>query len=363
MNRIALPLAVVLISSSSFAQSAPIVVVKPAQVLRLSTPSGPVIVRTIEPQNDKQPELGVWIGVELKPRKDGAEWLEVTKVIPGSPAEGAGVQAGDKLVSLAGRQVSDHAELLEVLRTRHPGERLQLTVERSAKIKLSESPEDDHHALLGVNTADQADAKPSERGGRNGLPITSLVPGMAAESSGLVAGERICAVGGKEIGSFKQLQTEILSHDAGDEVEVRTQRDVNVELAPRPGQAQSGHSVAGMGGHAFGNGNALVPAQPGLGGGKGLFSPEPNQGETWPSTPGQPPPGALVPKQPPHARLAIPVPPSEDGRPKARSMTPGNGDDGIRVQLLDEIRALRKEVAELRRQIDAMRDQKSKNAR
>ena len=49
-----------------------------------------------------------WLGITLDQGDDAA--MAITKVYPGSPAEKAGFQVGDKLVSLNGVEVSDQNE-------------------------------------------------------------------------------------------------------------------------------------------------------------------------------------------------------------------------------------------------------------
>ena len=62
-------------------------------------------------------------------------------VLAGSPAEAAGLQAGDRILSAAGEQVRDWSVLVAVI-NRHPGESFSLQVQRGSEVlSLSVRPE------------------------------------------------------------------------------------------------------------------------------------------------------------------------------------------------------------------------------
>ncbi len=52
-------------------------------------------------------------------------------LVPGGPAEKAGVQAGDVVVAIDGKSVADSAELIVAIRSRQPGDTVTLTVRRN----------------------------------------------------------------------------------------------------------------------------------------------------------------------------------------------------------------------------------------
>lgn len=68
-----------------------------------------------------------YLGVRYTMRPRGAEIVEV---IPGSPAEEAGLQAGDLIREVDGRPVSAARPLSELLSFYRPGDQVTLTVER-----------------------------------------------------------------------------------------------------------------------------------------------------------------------------------------------------------------------------------------
>jgi membrane-associated protease RseP (regulator of RpoE activity) len=59
--------------------------------------------------------------------------VRVTSVVPGSPAEKAGVQAGDVLVSVDGKAIANLQGYSDVLRTLSPGQTVRALVQRAGK--------------------------------------------------------------------------------------------------------------------------------------------------------------------------------------------------------------------------------------
>jgi len=76
-----------------------------------------------------------WVGVELQ--TDNPEGYEVTKVVPGSPAEAAGIAAGDILVELNGvalKKENDDA-LMKARKDWKPGQTVSYTVKRNGSVR------------------------------------------------------------------------------------------------------------------------------------------------------------------------------------------------------------------------------------
>ncbi len=87
-----------------------------------------------------------WVGIEMDEAEDGT--LTVKKVIPGSPAEAAGFQAGDALAAMNGVRFSkeNEASLKETYKSFTPGNTVNYTVARGdsevdLEIKLASLPE------------------------------------------------------------------------------------------------------------------------------------------------------------------------------------------------------------------------------
>jgi S1-C subfamily serine protease len=73
-------------------------------------------------------DLG-YLGVSGSPETDSAGVL-VTEVVPGSPAEEAGIGVGDVIVGLDGDPVREISELSAAIKLYLPGEMVELEIER-----------------------------------------------------------------------------------------------------------------------------------------------------------------------------------------------------------------------------------------
>jgi S1-C subfamily serine protease len=78
-----------------------------------------------------------WVGVELEKDEDTGA-MTVTRVVPDSPAEASGLQAGDKLVALNGFAFGDesnHEQLAAAWKSMSPGAEVAYTVNRNGHDK------------------------------------------------------------------------------------------------------------------------------------------------------------------------------------------------------------------------------------
>lgn len=80
-------------------------------------------------------ERHAWIGFYPQANEDG---VQVSGVVAGSPAEGAGLQRGDLLVTVDGHPVQSLRQLYRALRRRAPGERVGMQLLRGESIHVLE---------------------------------------------------------------------------------------------------------------------------------------------------------------------------------------------------------------------------------
>lgn len=73
-----------------------------------------------------------YLGVGLGDRTDGGQGAVITDVQPDSPADRAGLQSGDIVVSLDGAPIDGRAGLIAAVRDRGPGDAITLEVRRDA---------------------------------------------------------------------------------------------------------------------------------------------------------------------------------------------------------------------------------------
>lgn len=114
--------------------------------------TGPVVEQRVErvPRPDVVP-------VPEMPGMPGmaSGWALVLEVTEGSPADRAGLRAGDFVVSVEGESLRDEVALADLIRQYEPGAEVELVVwrdgrERHVTVTLGSNPENDAAPWLGV---------------------------------------------------------------------------------------------------------------------------------------------------------------------------------------------------------------------
>jgi len=142
----------------------------------------------------------------------------------GSPAEKAGIKAGDVIVAIDGTAVQSSRDLAQKIGAMSPGTSVKLGVLRDGKeqtltVALGEmgsqqaqaAPDRQEHGVgprLGLSLAPSSDSK--------GVEVTAVDPNGPAAEHGMKAGDVIMNVGGKQVSSPRDVQNEIAQlRDAG----------------------------------------------------------------------------------------------------------------------------------------------------
>jgi membrane-associated protease RseP (regulator of RpoE activity) len=73
---------------------------------------------------------GVLLGVAAQDATGGQQGAELAQVVSGSPAEAAGLQAGDVITAVDGSTVANASDLTQQVRSHQPGDQLTLTYSR-----------------------------------------------------------------------------------------------------------------------------------------------------------------------------------------------------------------------------------------
>ena len=215
---------------------------------------------------------GSQIGVVVRDGAADAPGVHVDAVDADSPAERAGVRAGDVITEFDGERVRSARQFTRLVQETAPGQRVSLSVQRAGQRQaLQVTPEDRVTSWAPNIDADEIrreversleglrdlphmiDApgfrfrmeSPTGPRGRLGVQVERLTPqleayfgaaeggvlvaevtqGSAAEKAGLKAGDVITAVNGTSVRDAGDLVEELREAGAGAQVEVRVVRD------------------------------------------------------------------------------------------------------------------------------------------
>ncbi|HWR91966.1 MAG TPA: Do family serine endopeptidase [Desulfobacterales bacterium] len=190
-----------------------------------------------------------WLGVNIQDLKGelaeyygakNSEGVLVTEVVPGNPAEKAGIKAKDIITAVDGEKVKNSRELTAKAATLPVGETTKITVVRDGKeksfdVKVAKRP---------LTVAD-AGKPPVEKEGEYGLQVTDLTPELAqrlktnreagvvvvgvrpdskAYKAGVEQGDLILEVNRQSVSSTGELKQLLAKHKGGDAIALLVQR-------------------------------------------------------------------------------------------------------------------------------------------
>ena len=178
--------------------------------------------------------------------------VTITQVIPGSPADKAGIQEGDMLTKIGDDSPETFADLLDVLRSKKPGQKISLTVRHvdadqpeTVDVRLDHRPETRRPTptvWLGVTGED----------GEKGVLLKSVSKSSPAEQAKLKPGDIVVQAADQPMQSFDELVKLIKGLDDGEILKLAVRRgeeDLNLtaKIALRPGRESSTQNRAFMG--------------------------------------------------------------------------------------------------------------------
>jgi S1-C subfamily serine protease len=271
-----------------------------------------------------------WLGIYLDSERTEAL---VAEVIPGSPADKAGLKDGDELLAVGDQAAATRDEFIAAIRAKKAGERIGIKLRRDGKemnvvVKLGERPETiaAPQAVPSEKVTqpqapaprDEAVARPTERAylglsvreGDEGVEIERVLPDGPAHAAGLANGDMLTKVGDRRIEKLTDLDAALQNVRPGQQIAVALRNDagsrsVMVTAGKRPATAPA----------------PLAERQPALA----------PRAQSTPSVTTRPAPAAK----------------SDAGEPRRESAS--NAD------LEAELKAMRAELAELRKQLEALR--------
>ena len=158
----------------------------------------------------------VWIGIHGRTisgrDEDRPRGYRVRSVEPGSPADRAGVKAGDQVVSIDDKAVDSEEAFETALSTRGPGKPMKIVLkssvgpQRTVTVSGQAPPADYGVRLL------REEIGVTLRESRDGLRLATVESGGAAARAGLERGDAIIALNGTEVNSIADVN-KILARD------------------------------------------------------------------------------------------------------------------------------------------------------
>ncbi len=182
--------------------------------------------------------FGLWrdkafLGVYLENTED-AQGVLVTDVIKNTPAEQAGIQAGDLITQIEDQTMHDVDQLTQYIQSLEPGQDIDIRIHRNGKSKLlhatlrrakdknprmlfphfwENTSKNKTKVKLGIRLADEL------------LEIKNVVPGSAADKAGLQIGDLIKSLDGQKVDNFDELKKVLRNKKSGDKIMIKYVRD------------------------------------------------------------------------------------------------------------------------------------------
>ncbi len=157
----------------------------------------------------------------------GEQGAFVTRVVPDSPAEKAGLFSGDLITSFAGEKITSVDQLRWLAATTAPGTKVDIDVIREGKrrkitLKLAERPGREElstrieplpeeekgtkTSILGITVKDMSDRIKKEYDVKHGVLVEEVEPGSLAQRAGIRVGDVIVKVNKTPVTNVKELK-------------------------------------------------------------------------------------------------------------------------------------------------------------
>jgi S1-C subfamily serine protease len=177
----------------------------------------------------------------------------IVEVVLDSPADKAGLKAGDLIAAVDGQKLDSEHSLGDLIAQHKPGDSVTLEVtspnqeSRDVTVQLGENPDKAGAAYLGVQYLPTPPIQPSDGqsfafpGGQveQGAVVRRVAEGSPAEAAGLKQGDIITAIDGEALDGPQALVDAVAQHQPGDVLKLtvyRPQDEAQGGEAPQGGE-------------------------------------------------------------------------------------------------------------------------------
>ncbi|MCB2053787.1 MAG: Do family serine endopeptidase [Geminicoccaceae bacterium] len=181
-----------------------------------------------------------WLGVSIQPLdedlaqafgRDTTDGVVVANVLPDSPAEAAGLEAGDVILAIDGHTMGKVRDVTRQVAMLEPGHEAEVKVLRDGSetvltVKIGDMPGDEQQVAsadqdadtprLGISLAALDAAQREQRGLDHGVVVAGVEPGSPAAEKGLEPGDVLLEVNGETVSAPEQVVAAVeKSHEEG----------------------------------------------------------------------------------------------------------------------------------------------------
>ena len=177
------------------------------------------------------------LGVALKGQDMFTEPAEIAACQPKSPAQQAGLQAGDRIVEIEGTAIARQVQLKHALGRRYAGEKLRVVALRGKQriettVELADHLDPYEHPFVGLLPRRDATTQP-------GVAVRYVYPGSPAAEAGVQPQDRVLTLGGKPVNNVAEAWEILANHEPQGKLAATFQReghnrDVTLTLAALP---------------------------------------------------------------------------------------------------------------------------------
>lgn len=163
-------------------------------------------------------DKGAALGVTLADQPDGT--VQVSGVMPNSPAAEAGIRPGDRILAINDQLVSNSRDVTYLVSSQAPGKKITIRIDRAGlqgalRATLLSRHEVNQRAALGITLS---------RGTMGSVRVLAVVPNSPAAKAGIKMGDRLTAVNDEPVTSYDDAMRLIADDHPGDQLRLRVDR-------------------------------------------------------------------------------------------------------------------------------------------